>query len=69
MTDDADRAAQIVMDAEERALATRLVRMRTLGCATSSCTVCGDPIPVARRQAVEGCRTCVECQDALEQAR
>ncbi|XXQ68942.1 TraR/DksA C4-type zinc finger protein [Neisseriaceae bacterium B1] len=30
------------------------------------CEECGDPIPEARRQAVIGCRCCIECQQWLE---
>ena len=32
------------------------------------CAVCGDPIPAARRQAVRGCETCIDCQEELERA-
>lgn len=30
------------------------------------CAECGEPIPEARRQAVPGCRLCVECQSERE---
>lgn len=34
------------------------------------CAVCGEPIPAARRQALEGqgCDTCIDCQEELERA-
>ncbi|WP_373745979.1 TraR/DksA family transcriptional regulator [Neisseria dentiae] len=31
------------------------------------CEECGDPIPEARRQAVPACRTCIACQQEIEQ--
>lgn len=30
------------------------------------CEECGEEIPVKRREAVPGCRLCVECQRAFE---
>jgi len=30
------------------------------------CIVCGERIPDARRQAIPGCRRCVNCQGQLE---
>ncbi len=30
------------------------------------CKCCGEEIPEARRQAVEGCRYCVDCQTDIE---
>jgi len=66
MADAADAAQRIDEDARERALATRLAGMHTRGCGTTCCIVCGDPIPVARRLAVQNCRTCVECQQGLD---
>jgi phage/conjugal plasmid C-4 type zinc finger TraR family protein len=33
------------------------------------CTVCGDPIPAARRAALPGARTCVACQSSKDGAR
>lgn len=32
------------------------------------CRVCDEPIPLARRRAVPGVQTCVECQTDLEGA-
>ncbi len=33
-----------------------------IGDARTHCAECGEPIPEARRRAVPGVRTCVECQ-------
>ena len=30
------------------------------------CEECGEPIPEARRQAVPGCRCCIDCQQIEE---
>lgn len=32
----------------------------------SHCLACGEPIPIARQQAVPGVQRCVECQEAYE---
>jgi phage/conjugal plasmid C-4 type zinc finger TraR family protein len=34
-----------------------------------ACDQCGDEIPERRRQAVPGCRYCIDCQRAIEQGR
>lgn len=36
------------------------------GEARTHCSDCGEEIPVARRMAVPGVRTCVECQSTLD---
>ncbi len=33
------------------------------------CVVCAEDIPEARRQAVRGVRTCIECQSARDRAK
>ena len=30
------------------------------------CEICGNPIPEKRRMAVQGCNTCIGCQQVLE---
>jgi phage/conjugal plasmid C-4 type zinc finger TraR family protein len=30
------------------------------------CEICGNPIPEKRRMAVQGCNTCIDCQQARE---
>ncbi|MBP3063677.1 phage/conjugal plasmid C-4 type zinc finger protein, TraR family [Ectopseudomonas chengduensis] len=39
------------------------------GESATECDSCGDDIPDARRQAVPGCRFCVECQSRQEVRR
>ena len=39
------------------------------GESATECDSCGDDIPEARRQAVPGCRFCVECQSRQEVRR
>lgn len=47
---------------EEQLLNMRLERRkRYTGAALTHCVECGDEIPVARREAVPGCRKCVHC--------
>ena len=65
MADDADRA-QVVIEAEQRALASKLARLRFPHRGTPKCLVCGEDIPEARRAAVAGCCTCFDCQDDLD---
>ena len=36
------------------------------GAARTHCIECGEEIPRARREALAGVRTCVECQSALD---
>ncbi len=68
MMDDADRAGTIVIEADERALALRLARVRVPPVGSPVCMVCGDHIPEARRAAITGCCTCVDCQQKLERS-
>lgn len=69
MADDADRAAQIVEDAQERALTARLARMRFPARSAVECEACGEPIPPARRQAAPGCTLCIDCAEEAETRR
>lgn len=39
------------------------------GESATECDSCGDDIPEARRQAVPGCRFCLECQSRQEVRR
>jgi len=36
--------------------------------APTRCALCEEPIPAARRQAVPGCDTCIDCQEETERA-
>ncbi len=56
-----DQIDDTVMDGVKRARA----RMPT-GEATAQCIECGEAIPQARRDALPGVRTCIECQSARD---
>lgn len=43
-----------------------LADARPAGPGSAECTVCGEPIPAARRAAVEGVDTCTSCQEDIE---
>ncbi len=54
-----EMAQQRELDEREAAIAARV---RYEGVSLSECEECGVEIPPARREAVKGCRLCVECQ-------
>jgi phage/conjugal plasmid C-4 type zinc finger TraR family protein len=56
-----DQIDDTVMDGIMRARA----RMPT-GAAETHCLECGEEIPEARRRALPGVRTCIECQSARD---
>jgi phage/conjugal plasmid C-4 type zinc finger TraR family protein len=59
--------AQRAADAQiENALAKRVVYQ---GESATECESCGIDIPEARRKAVPGCQTCVDCQSLMEARR
>ena len=64
--DDVDRAQQIEQQRIDDALAQR---QSESGHSAAVCDECGEEIPEARRQAVEGCTRCVGCQEAVERMR
>lgn len=67
MTDIYDQAAEI--EDMHRRIALENQAARTSGMAAVSayeCEECGEPIPEARRQAVPGCRCCIDCQQIEE---
>lgn len=70
MTDVFDRATEREEQLREDALAeARYQRERERARpAAEECRVCGERIPVARRRAVPGVQTCVDCQRDLEYA-
>lgn len=41
----------------------------TAGKSAKHCDECGDPIPKARREALQGVRTCVACQSSRDKHR
>lgn len=67
MTDQFDRATEIEEAQREDALEQHRWRRQSLPAVSSRvCRVCDEPIPVARRRAVPGCATCIDCQRDLE---
>lgn len=61
--------ADLAQEREEQFLAQSLARQAEKTTATVSnhyCDDCGDVIPEARRQAVQGCTRCVLCQEYFE---
>lgn len=68
MTDEADRAQR----AEEMFLQQALrqlnagLRPRDAEPEPETCLACGAEIPEARRRALPGVCTCIECQEAIE---
>ncbi|TDK65992.1 TraR/DksA C4-type zinc finger protein [Sapientia aquatica] len=75
MSDPLDIASEREQFIRQLALDTQRQRSHTAGKTAADsaefCTVdeCGAPIPEARRQAVPGCRHCVDCQQRLERQR
>lgn len=57
--DNADFANDLMLDRLERQLAAR--RPVLVGPSAFECEECGEPIPEARRLALPGCFTCVDC--------
>lgn len=49
----------------ENAIAAVRKNIRT-GPSLEECEDCGEPIPEARRVAIAGCTTCIDCQSARE---
>jgi len=56
-----DQIDASVEDAVQQAR-SRLPRGNSL----SHCEACGDPIPLARREAVPGVRLCINCQETID---
>lgn len=72
MTDIFDMATEHEESARTDALGLQRRRAGLAGKTTADsameCAVCDGAIPVARRTAVPGVQTCIECQDELERA-
>lgn len=69
MSDFADLAAD--REAEIRADALAAQARRAVGSGQPSavlCRVCEEPLPEARRRALPGVQTCIDCQEELEEA-
>ena len=73
MTDICDRAAEREELFRRAALVAHKGRFAVTGTMVEGsaqyCRVCEEPIPEARRRALPGVETCVDCQEILESAR
>lgn len=69
MTDIFDRAQEREEQMRQDALAEQARRTQPVaGDSAQVCVTCEEKIPEARRQAVPGVQTCIECQTMLEGA-
>lgn len=72
MTDQFDRATEREEDFREAAIEAQLWRDSAQGKtwrdSAARCRLCEEPIHMARRRAVPGVQTCVDCQRELEYA-
>lgn len=65
MADKADVAGEYIERELEMALAKHQNQPTRVG-TDPDCEECGEEIPAKRREALPGCATCVDCQQALE---
>lgn len=72
MSDPLDLAAEREAELRADALADQARRSglagKTVADSAATCRICETPIPDARRQAVPGVQTCIECQTLIERA-
>ena len=72
MTDPFDRATEREEELRADALAAQARRAglagKTAADSAARCRICDEPIPEARRRALPGVQTCVDCQADLERA-
>lgn len=72
MTDPIDRGCEREDELRADAIADQRRRAgldgKTAADSSETCNACGEPIPEARRQAVPGVQTCIECQTLIERA-
>ena len=72
MTDIFDRATEHEEQDRADALESQAIRAGLAGKSVDDsailCSVCDEPIPEERRQALPGVQTCVDCQTDLEKA-
>lgn len=70
MTDQFDRATEIEEAQREDALQAQARRAglagKTVADSAETCAMCGEPIHKARRLALPGVQTCIDCQRDLE---
>ena len=72
MTDPIDRGCEREDELRADAIAEQRRRAglegKTVADSARKCSACKEPIPEARRQAVPGVQTCIECQTLIERA-
>lgn len=69
MTDIFDRAQEREEELRQDALANQARKAGAMARDSAlTCGVCDEPIPEARRQAVPGVQTCIDCQHEIERA-
>lgn len=72
MTDPFDRATEREEELRSDALAEQARRAglagKTVADSATECHICDEPIPDARRHALPGVQTCIDCQADLERA-
>ena len=67
MTDIYDRATEVEALHREAALINHADKQQNAAAVSAyECEECGTAIPEARRQAVPGCRCCIDCQQERE---
>lgn len=64
--DQFDRASELEQIARDKAIAYQQSKMLQ-GKSAHECQDCGEPIPEARRLAIIGVKTCVDCQTIKEE--
>ena len=68
MADLADKASQVQQMFLEKALKAQSEKM-VLKTGSEFCSACDCTIPAKRRMVVQGCTTCVSCQNLKEKRR
>lgn len=66
MMDIIDRAMELEELQRSAALAQHDFENQWAGFSAYECVDCGEPIPQARRAAVDGCQCCLSCQEERE---
>lgn len=69
MPDFCDRAQHTHEQSLTQALKAHVLRTQPTTLGTDDCIHCGDPIPLARRQAVPNAQRCLECQQITEKQK
>jgi phage/conjugal plasmid C-4 type zinc finger TraR family protein len=61
--------AEARVELERNVMVARVVARLPSGPGSDDCVRCGDDIPLARRRALPGTRTCVDCATLIETGR